>query len=280
MSLNNPAGRLHALLSEAGTPPRENDRETARQKWAKTLAVEVKDSPTLLARLGEVMALPVEVRGAVKSLPEVDHDTYLGPLSNVEKSFGKLNLDALWSQCAREIDGTTMYSLKVCDELLSRQRPERTLPEDEREQLHEEVRNLRKDVQAKEKDKDLREFLLHHLKAMDDALQEYKISGTPPVEEAAKAILGGALIQKQKHRKNPFLRRLFATALSALYLTGGLEGGFALTERVLDALPTGNSVEVQESPDSEDETDGETEDGDSQDGEREEEEEDKSEDED
>lgn len=249
MSLNNPAGRLLALLEEAGTPPKDSDRTPVRDRWAKVLGVDRNDRTALLARFGEVMALPSEVRAAVEAVPDITPGVYLKNLSKVEQTFGQVNLEAQWCQFARALDSNVMDGLEVCDELLGRRCPETTLPDDERERIHSQVRELFEEVRAEETDPNLREFLLRHLKAMDDALQEYKISGTPPVVQAAEAILGGTasqVLRRPEARRNPRLRKLFATALTALALTGGVEDNLALGERVLDALPTGESVEAQQ----------------------------------
>lgn len=263
MSLNNPAGRLHALLSEAGVL-NYVEKDRVRTKWAKVLGVEKEDSPTLLLRLSEIMNLPAQVREAVEAVPDIDHEMYLKHLPNVESAFAKMSLDVIWGSVAKELDKATMYSLEVCDDLLSRHHPEPMLPGDERERIHKEVRDLFEDVRTNEEDEDLREFLLRHLKAMDDALQEYKISGAPPVEEVVQAAMGDGFlhyIRGQPLQENDRWDRFWKIAGRVVITLNLLAAPITLPEAVSSAMSaieesavTDVNAESGEQPDSEDES--------------------------
>lgn len=195
MSLDNPAGRLYALLEEADVPPKGNDSTPVRHRWADVLGIHRNDLPTLLARLSEVMALPSQVRAAIESVPEEDKERFLEPIPKIEQAFAKLNLAQQWKQFAEPITQNVMTGLSFCDWLLSKSSPEPVIGDEQRERIHEEIRDLRDDVRANEEDDDLRRFLLRHLNAMDEALHEYKLSGAPPVEEAIHAAVGDSFFR-------------------------------------------------------------------------------------
>lgn len=239
---NNPAGRLYALLDAAKVPPRQGDSTAVRHRWADVLEVDRDDLPTLLARLSPVIALPSQVREAISSIPDLDHQRYLRYLPKVEQAFSNLNLGTAWQHFAAPIDTATMHGLELCDERLSALRSEPTLAEDERAELHQQVRNLFDDVAANEGKPDLREFLLRHLSAMDQALSEYRISGTPPVENAVRSATGELVLRKIRGEDLPHSSRsdrfwkIFTRVALVLNL---LQAGIALPQTIVDALPVG-----------------------------------------
>lgn len=249
---DNPAGRLYALLSAARVPVKGNDQVKVRDRWAEVLGVSDEDTPVLLARLSEVIALPSHVRAAIEAIPDerLDKSRYLATLPRIEQAFGNLNLHSQWSAFAKPITADVMVGLGFCDEILSRVAPETVVPEDKRRDFHTQIRDLMEDVAANEEDVDLRAFLLHHLIAMDRALTAYRISGTPPLETAVEAAIGAAHIRRAtgKSSESPRLKRLGAIAASILLVLNIGNQGAELVERVFTALPSGSAavMEVQD----------------------------------
>lgn len=250
MGFDNPAGRLHKLLLDAGVPPKASDESKVRVRWAEVLGIEPEDHPTLLARLSKVLALPPQVRVAVEDVPEEEKDDFLAPLPYIETAFVTLNLDQPWKNFGRPITPDVMTGLGFCDWLLRKHKTEPHLPDEERERIHKEVRDLFEDVRANEDDDDLRKFLLRHLKAMDDALQEYKISGAPPVEEAIHAAMGDGVIRRlrgetppRNSRSDRFWRMISRLAITLNLFTTGVE----LPETVSSAFASIEEAVVAES---------------------------------
>lgn len=245
MATNNPAGRLHALLTKARVPPRDNDNAKARDRWAEVLEVDAQDLPTLLARLSAVIALLSQVRAAIGSVPDIDQDRFLRYLPQIERAFSRLNLNNGWKSFASPIDKTAMYSLHLCDERLSALKPEISLPEDKLERLHQQVRDMFDDISANVSNPRLRSFLLEHLGAMDQALRKYRISGTPPLERAVEAAVGGYVIRSAQGDKGvteaSATKKLMVIIAVILVLNMG-DQAVALMERIGGALPTGDAV--------------------------------------
>lgn len=251
---DNPAGRLYTLLKEAKVPPSQGDRQKVRIRWAEVLGLDPNDRPALLAQLSRIFTLPEQIRTGLQSVPDLNPERYLEPLDNVERAFSNLNLENQWNSFASPIDAATMAILGVCDERLSATRPEPVVPEDERKDLHEAVRALFEDVKYNEEDPDLREFLLRHLAAMDRALNEYRISGTPPLEDAVAAAVGDAILRQQRGKEadgKKRSRRFWQVIRRAVLLLSLLDMGTGLGTGLLAALPMGDDP-----PDLDEETEG------------------------
>lgn len=80
--LNNPAGRLLALVEEARRVGKPD--QAGREVWRAVLHAE-EDDALYLRRFGIVMALPDEIRAAVESL-DVNQELHLRGLPNIEQA--------------------------------------------------------------------------------------------------------------------------------------------------------------------------------------------------
>lgn len=189
-SINNPAGRLKSLLDKG----RGIDKATRlSQAWAQILEVDPKDKSTLLKHIGSLLALPADVRKEVTSLPELDHSVYLRWMPKVEKAFGILNLDMKWEQFYQHFTPEVMFGLDVCSEVLSRQAGQAELDEGQLTKLLEDVSSLLKELHSSDLPADLRERLAMHLVAVEDALKEYRIRGSRPVEAEVERLIGAVV---------------------------------------------------------------------------------------
>lgn len=66
---NNPAGRLHAILTKLSN---SNQAGFIYQAWANALDVDQNDYPLLTSRIGEVFSLPQQIEDKLKWLDHYD----------------------------------------------------------------------------------------------------------------------------------------------------------------------------------------------------------------
>lgn len=88
--LNNPAGRLYAILSEVR---KTHDTVPIKDMWAKMFGVPNGDIGGVLAVHVELVDLVRETRKSIEALADVDNETYLKPIVQIETAFSRANLD-------------------------------------------------------------------------------------------------------------------------------------------------------------------------------------------
>ena len=250
---NNPAGRLHLLLTEG---KKKADNISTKKIWAELLDVDPNDNSLLLRRIGKVIDLPAQIREQIKEDKEiVDHERYLKGISNIENILLQFAFSRPWKFFKEQINDTTLQSLDICDEILSRKRPDKSVKQEELKVIHDDVRQLFNEVFESDLDEELRKFILEHLKQIDLAIQEFKISGTKPLEVAFQAAVGDRVIRnikgevikpeelkKKSHRESwkKFIKILghLSTVLSIMVNTN------TLSEKGIFLLPETTTEEV------------------------------------
>jgi hypothetical protein len=197
-NLNNPAERLLRLLQAVKKRPK-NSKIGAT--WMELLGVPDNDKSLLLRRLGQVLELPATIRARFELLEEYDQKIYLKWLPAVETVFSILNLDATVENLTKHYDGETLYGLVVCSDILSRMRPEKVLDERQLKKLHDDIQSLMEEVLASDIDEALKRYMFEHLQTVDLAIQEYRISGSRPLQKAVEATLGSLAMHPEIYEK-------------------------------------------------------------------------------
>lgn len=197
-NLANPASRLHRLLKEG---KRVSSDGNAFTTWASIFDISPDEKAEVLRKLGGVFELPSEIRVEVKELEGVNHDLLLEWLPVVEDAFARINLSSKWSRFIDKIDDTVLYGLKLCDDQLSRNRDRVSVEPSELVEILEEVRELFDSVVASDLDKELRHFILDHLKSIEEAIQDFQIRGPASVEKALHETVGAAYMKPDLSRR-------------------------------------------------------------------------------
>lgn len=122
-SLNNPASRLLSIIKDG---QQKSNTIISIDIWSEILSVPKENRALLLRRIGYVMALPLQIREKIYNIDNIDPKTYLKWLPRVENSFNMLNFQVPWKTFINNFDGTVMYGMEVCADLLSRRNPDKT----------------------------------------------------------------------------------------------------------------------------------------------------------
>lgn len=193
MALNNPAGRLAAILERGWDL---NGNTLQRHAWATMLECEEGISEAdLLAKVALAMHLPAEIRLAVERREDLAEDLYLAGLDTIEDSFSqKLSLRSRWQGFREPIPDTAMTGLRFCDHALTLGQPDVT--REELQTLLEEGLKLRKLI-ADLDPSDLRSLLLAQIDQIVKALVDYPITGADGARLAVDASLGSIVVRNQ-----------------------------------------------------------------------------------
>jgi hypothetical protein len=211
--LNNPAGRLYALLVKANAL---SDKKHYLDAWRELLLPphEQKDTFAVFERLGPVFMLPNQAVVAIRQLKldAVSEKHLLEWVPGVEQAF-LLSFHSMWSQFRnsfKDKNAHCLYSLKTAAIELARFSRERELPEDELKQVLQDVQDLREKVRTATISPELKSILLKYLREVETAIEEYQIRGASGVAYAASAAVGAVLFaDTQEKDDNPILWEAF-----------------------------------------------------------------------
>ncbi len=184
---SNPAGRLHAVLSDAR---RRSAKEPARVVWAQVFGVEPTDSGSILLGLADVIRQVDEAKKAVASIPEVDAELYSSAFPVLERAFVSLNLEASFDQFSSRIDPPTMVALEFAAEVLSRHSPEQPIPKENLDDLLEQVEQLLKAVVESDVEDEFKVTLVEYLERIRQAILRYRLLGARGLREAMDQTIG------------------------------------------------------------------------------------------
>lgn len=193
---NNPAGRLHTLLQLGKV--KEGNRQIG-DVWSEILNVPNQDNSLLLRRLGQVMTLPSSIKQAMAFVEGVDHNIYLRWLSAVEAAFKELNFNHGWSRFINQINGEVMLGIEICSDQLSRFRPEKTIDENQLEELLKKVNDLLAQLESTDLKPDSWFFIYDNLTRVKEAIETYKIMGIKPLEVVVEQTIGEVNLNPEKY---------------------------------------------------------------------------------
>ena len=236
---NNPAGRLLNIINAGKKAP--GDKQAA-EIWAELLTVPISDNSLLLRRVGYVMALPSQIREQFEELNNLDKKIYLKWLPSVEASFSILNFQMPWKQFIERFDGSVIYGMEICSDLLSRERPEKVAEEDLLSELKNAVDELISKSNSEEIEIDLRKILYGHLLRIKLAIEEYQIRGIVPLEEEFHTVLGEVVLNPdiyKESKRSGFGRKFWDTMGKLALVVTVTVGAIQIGHETISLLPTG-----------------------------------------
>ncbi|KJY32156.1 hypothetical protein [Streptomyces sp. NRRL S-495] len=196
---DNPAGRLRSLLLSLHDLYRARGEMVAWEAMAELLQ-EPASSPQALIRYADVLRLPGEIRDAVASLDfdEEDKEHLLEHLDRVELALvhagrhnGLTGVLSMFAPAGEVPNSAAVQSLQTCSRTLHRHVAEHELDEEALERITATVTGLMEDVLAAPGlDSDIKRLLLTHLRSILEAVQNVRVTGQGPVEEATDALVG------------------------------------------------------------------------------------------
>jgi hypothetical protein len=262
---NNPAGRLLALLRRG----KKTDflKMQAAQAWKVLLAIPQANDLELTHQLVGLAELPLLIKSRVEGIPNVNHELYLKKLPELARTLRGLGFGVQWGIFVKSFSESVLDSLAFCDDLLSRENPDKRVDTDQLGSLLKDVGSLVDDVVASDIDNTLKQYMLKHLHIVERAIQDYQLLGAGPLEQAVEATIGSVFLHKDvavEVAKTPLGARLWNILGKLAIITTLVVGVPQLPEAVRKLLPTAEEVkdqtQRQESPEIIDAQNSETED--------------------
>jgi hypothetical protein len=240
---NNPAGRLYAFLEAAG---HVDQKFSIGRVWASVLE-QPGDKTDVMADFGEVLKLPQQTLVAIRQLVNDSEFPHYADWRDTVQNVLTRHWDESWGQVVGALSAQNLKSLKFCDIELARHSTEPTIADDEFHAIFTSVQELLSDVVDADIDKDVRHFVIDHLRTIELALYRFRIGGTKPVRDAANGVLGSLLVRQDLARKKGavgVLQRLVKVAVRIAWIMNTLNTGFELTQQIQHLLGDGIDIDV------------------------------------
>jgi len=208
---NNPAGRLHDLLSAARN---QNGKESARKAWAAVFGIEPDDTGALLKMLADLIDLVHETKTSIQRLDDVNHQLHLKPFKKIEALLSQLNLEAGWEHSKAQLDEPTLYGLQFSSDKLSRISGFTQIANDEISLLRKQLDDLVSSVVDSNLPQDVKFLLLRNLEAIRHALLAYRVRGIEGLQEEVERSLGSVMLHRDEiaaSKNKPEERKVWET---------------------------------------------------------------------
>lgn len=193
MEYDNPAARLLSILSEGkkiavGDP--------CRRSWAKLLETRESDAALLVSRIGKLMGLPQDIIDQTIELYPGQPPTWQHWSSQVNTAFSTQNLNGQWQTFIQHIDGHTITYLTMSASLLESKSSIKQLDMSRINELRKTVSDLINNVINSDAEASLKKYIVHHLRKILNAIDEYKITGALPILDAVESTIGHAYLDQ------------------------------------------------------------------------------------
>lgn len=243
-NINNPAGRLLNILLEAKSIAAKDQKLSVQAVWAILFNVERNELSMILKKLSKVLELPDLIRMEVNSVKNIDPKISLKYFKRVEEILSSVTFNTNMNSFLNQIGDKELYSLEVCDDLLSKSRPEINIEEDKFNQIINSAKNLLNEIKDANINQELKDFLSSKLEDIIEAMMDYKIVGIETIRETITSIIGDATLKqeimkrdkKTKYQKS-FWEIVLRLSIIISLITNSTELGTYITPLLGESTP-------------------------------------------
>ena len=200
---NNPAGRLHAILSAAIQEIEvKRNNVTAVNLWASVFEIPI-DGPiiyeqSLLEIISRILQLDRLIDDAETGLMKIEglHERYFRPFARL-RAVPRQSLVGLTSDISGQIKAISegdMTVLEFCAEKLEAQHAEVVISDNDLQEVLQEVNLLFDQVKTAQMDEGLQAFILDGLESIRRGIYEFRIRGSERLKETLGEIVGSLYV--------------------------------------------------------------------------------------
>ena len=243
--LNNPAGRLHAILTFA---KEQAGSTSALAVWHKALKVEESDSIEFLKRYGQMQSLVGDIFNDLLETGAMGPNHYpMKWAAQFQRVFTEVKLkDSQWSVVKQFINNDVLEGVDNASYLLAQRTLEASVRDDELNDIKTRVDSLLTEVEDSAVESHLREIIIRNLKNIQDAIELRWLQGANPIASAA-AIASVQINKHEELKQNELgnkLRELITFILLTLVPNVGFYSGFDGPELIAVMRKTALGTEI------------------------------------
>jgi hypothetical protein len=202
MALNNPAARLHNVLTLCKKNRKEMGGQPMTKAWRKVLSLsEETEDIIVMSKVGFIYLLPSQIASEIQRFEDLDHRLYLGWQNDLAQAFTQISFGAAFSGFVDRLSDSLLINIEFCSHELSKRCPEKMVDEAELQKLKEAAYALYQEILKANPPPDLSRYLLDHLYLIVEAIDNYMLSGARGLRTVVDAIVGTALTNHQTARQ-------------------------------------------------------------------------------
>jgi hypothetical protein len=230
---DNSAGRFLIVLERMRSPQLRTNN--AADAWANILGINVKEPARLLRGIADVGALALEVRDAVGVLDGINAAHLASWVPKFFAPWEHFNLSTPFDQFARTVDDTMLALIRIADDMLHRQRPEPVVPADQLKEIRSQVDLLARDISSAKLDREFKDYLLHHLDIIEEAIAGYRLKGFRSLRRGLEQSVGVCVLDRKRFEKldtTPLGSRLLKILSAYVLILKAVSGTFQLVDEI------------------------------------------------
>ncbi len=196
--MNNPAARLHQILTLCKKHEKESGTRPMLMGWRKVfrMAESVSDF-AVLEQIGRVYGLVGEISDLVVRFKDLDAQLYLGWREELEDAFLNLSFRSEFGTFVKRIPRTLLVNVEFCSNALSDRCPEPMVDVDKLAETGSLAVELVKQITEADLDEAGRRYFLDYVSLIRRAVSDYPLSGAPGLQGAIDACTGTLVTQRQ-----------------------------------------------------------------------------------
>lgn len=215
MEYDNPASRLLTVLKEGKKISRDRP---CRNSWSIILNTSEENNALLISRIGKIMGLQQDIIERLQENYPNQGATWQHWSSHVNAAFSNQNLNDKWETFIKYIDDHTVNYLAMSADLLNEKSTIKLLDLEEIDKIRGTVSELISGVVHADVGDGVKKYIIHHLKMILNAIDEYTITGAIPILDAVESTIGHAYLDENYRAflKETEIGRSILTALAAV----------------------------------------------------------------
>lgn len=195
---NNPAGRLHTILTDA---LRKNEKEQTRKVWASVFGIDEANETEIIRSLLSLQELVEEVHALIENNSQLNSQLLLKSFPNLRSAVSARNLTSQWNTYKVGLNPETITRLEFCAEVLSGEYGELSIPDDEVEELKTLLSAMVEFAENSTLPDDLKVFVLIQLEELRRGVFDFNIKGARGLRTAMEAVIGTTITQTTKYQE-------------------------------------------------------------------------------
>lgn len=169
---DNPAGRLHEILTQA----RNQGNMATILMWAKVLGADPENKTEIIRRISHLQELADDVKEKISKVAGLNTQLYLSRFPDIENVVKATNYDAAWDNYKPQLNEAAMLNLAHCAEALSRY-DEDPIDETELTELLKSIDELSEKLRKSPVGESLKAVIIDLLETIRRSIGEYRIRG-------------------------------------------------------------------------------------------------------
>jgi hypothetical protein len=248
--MDNPAGRLHALLLQL-----KERSDNFSKALCEIYQVSYTDALKAAPVISRVVQLPDRAKAQVLSLDDSLYDSELilnwhQPVRTL-LSRHAFNSSSAGSTVVGTLDNSILLSLQFCSDLLHRHLPEYVPQDEELQRIIGLIRELRDEISDPALDPELRAFLLRHANDMEAAIVAFPIDGSTALADALDKAVGSLnrrsdIVVKAEKAPSAWAKfgNIIVVVAAVCQITGAQLALPSLIKQELASGPEGHTAQV------------------------------------